>query len=146
MARLTQIKADAAAAIAQMGYGTRISHDAMSTLVESRPGTNAYRGRVSDVRDILRSQYHMWICTIPSEGFEIVPPENVIRECENEFYRGVNYIWRGTLHSKDIDTDLISDPQKRASTIETAQKMAALAGMLKHGLAFNPSDKQILTA
>lgn len=136
---------DAAKALSQSEFGTRISHEVMAGLVSAPAGSKAYYGRVQEVKNVLRSHYHIFLETVIRGGYEIVHPGDEISLCEGRFLSGYKQMMVGVMQSADIDMDRISDSQKRTATIEKAQKMAALAGMVKHGLAFGPADKQALT-
>lgn len=143
--RLHDTYFDAAKVLSQSGFGARISHESMAELVKAPARSKAYYGRVCEVRDILRTHYHIFLETVVRGGYEIVPPGNEISLCESRFLSGYRQMAAGVVHSADIDVDRIQDQQKRVTTIEKAQKMAALAGMVKHGLAFGQTDKQALT-
>ena len=135
---------DAAKALSQSGFGTRISHESMAELVKAPAGSKSYYGRVREVRGILRTHYHLFLETVIKGGYEIVSPGDEISLCESRFLSGYRQMAAGVVQSADIDMDRIQDQQKRVTTIEKAQKMAALAGMVKHGLAFGQPDKQAL--
>lgn len=140
MDRMQEIYFNAADAIAQIGFGSRISPESAAHLVEAPVGSKAYYGRMREVKKILRMQYHIFLETVYKGGFNIVEPGNEISLCEGKFLRGYKQMVMGVVHSADIDMNRIQDEHKRSDTIEKAQKMAALAGMVKHGLAFSSPE------
>lgn len=146
MDRFQEIYFNAADAIAQVGFGSRISPESAASLVDAPVGSKAYYGRMREVKKILRTQYHIFLETVYRGGFEVVVPGNEISLCEGRFLKGYKQMVMGVVHSADIDMSRIQDEQKRSETVEKAQKMAALAGMVKHGMAFANPDALTLPA
>ena len=141
MGRCTQIYYDAAKAISGMGVGIEIPHAVMASLVSSAHGTNAYGCRVSEVKEVLRRDYHIFLKCVPKKGYATVLHDMAIGECENQFYQGYRGMIRGVVNTQYIDVDGIKNTEAKAKTIEKAQKMAALAGLVRAGLTKSEIEK-----
>lgn len=140
MDKLQEILFRAADSISRLGFGSIVSHDAMASFVETQAGTPIYYARVNTVREILMIQHHIFLETQFKTGYSLVEPGSEINQCEGKFLKGLKQQYKAVAYAAHIDMDRITDAQKRTATIEKSQKMAALTGMIKHGLAFGQSE------
>jgi hypothetical protein len=141
MVRYAQIYQDAAKAIADMGVGIEIPHVIMAKLVDTGYSTGAYGSRVAEVKEVLRRDYHLFLKCIPKKGYATVHHDLAIGECENQFYQGYRSMIKGVVYAQYIDVDAIKSAEAKARTIEKAQKMAALTGLVRAGLTKSEIEK-----
>ena len=131
--------------INNMKPGTVLTHLQMSEMldVNYKKEMSKYHARMGSVRSVLKNQYQIFLESLHGAGYQIMQPGEEIRVCKNRVGRGVKQVVRGIRDTAQIPVDRIKDPEKKTYTIQEAQKMGNLLGLLKAGGAF-PEEKKAI--
>ena len=131
--------------ISRMTPGTVLLHIQLSEQLEVnyKKEMSKYHARMSSVKGILKNQYQIFLEPLYRSGYQILQPGEEIRVCENRVGRGVKQIVRGVRDTAQIPIDRIADPEKKTLTIQKAQKLGNLLGLLKAGGALPENRKKI---
>lgn len=126
--------------IAKMQFGTIVTHEVIESMLNVKRGKDqVYYDRVSKLRFFLMKDHGIFLEQVTGTGYRISMPGDEIKLCEGRAIKGINQIHRATVETIYIKMDRITDTVKRARTIETAQKIASLNGMIRLGLS--PSSR-----
>jgi hypothetical protein len=113
--------------------GTPLSHLVLSEMLQTKAKTHKYYGLIAKLKTKLRTEYGLFLKNINRMGYEIALPGDEIHLCVGAVQKGVKAIVRGIKETSDINLEKITDNKKRAFTVQSAQKMSNLYGMLKMG-------------
>jgi hypothetical protein len=117
--------------------GQTITHLQMESIVgESRrgPRSGSYYHMVRKVRAALRDQHGRWLKTEPKLGFTIVAPGEEIVLQVGKYSRGFRTMVKATVDTQKIHINKIEDPDMKARTIDTANKMANGLSLLRNAM------------
>jgi hypothetical protein len=129
------IVCEAAEKIARIEQGTILPHTTIEEMIGERrlnPRSRYYQlfGKVR--RELIRT-YGLFLKTVQKTGYEICKHGDEIDLCTGKVKTGMKIVGRATAESQCIRVGEIKDSEKRTRTIETAQKLSNIYGMLKQG-------------
>jgi hypothetical protein len=119
--------------IVAVEQGTLITHIALSEMLQSKAKSARYYQLIIKLKNKLRMEHNLFLKNVNRMGYEIALPGEEIHLCIGTLQKGVKTIVRGIKETSDIDLDKITDNTKRTFTVQSAQKMSNLYGMLKMG-------------
>jgi hypothetical protein len=140
--KVNYIIAEASEKIASIEHDTVIVHLVMGEIlgVQRQDEPQRYYMLARKVKSELEREYGIFLETVSKVGYRIVPKGNEINQCIGEAESGIKKIYRATAKTQYIRVDAIEDAEKRTKTIQIAQNMANMIGML------NAGQKRLITA
>jgi len=122
--------------VTKMGEGTLITHEWLveSLNVDRRKQKEKYYGLVGKLKRNLEKHYNIFLTTEHKQGYRYTIHGDEHKSCEGQCNKGIKGFLKGVRRFNFIDLDKIKDPVKKTKTLESSQRCASLAGLVKLGM------------
>jgi hypothetical protein len=132
---VNQLVEKAVESISTMTPGTTVSHLVLGDLLKAdrKQDPGSYYSRVGKVRKDLMQEHGIFLQTEHKIGYTIVVPGKEIDHCRGDYIRGYKKMVGAVKNTSNINMEKIKTEADRRRTIEGAQQMASMVGMLRMG-------------
>lgn len=139
--QVNQIVSQVAENIAAMSPGAVIPHLVLGEMLEvdRLKEPQRYYNLISKIKTELMRQHGIFLRTEHKVGYAICLPGDEIDLCEGKCKKGIKTIVRAGIETSQIRLNKIQDEAKRQKTLNGANKIGNIIGLLKMGGTANKS-------